>query len=77
MASTTTGDVKNAIQGLLASGLMNEDNRTTLKAFEENPTVLDEVASVLNIRMASLDSWSWPKKGIVVEFRHHLNGKYR
>ena len=77
MASTTTGDVKNAIQGLLASGLMNEDKRTTLKAFEENPTVLDEVASVLNMRMASLDSWSWPKEGIVVEFRRHLNGKYR
>ena len=76
-AVITTGDVKNAIQGLLASGLMNEDKRTTLKAFEENPTVLDEVASVLNMRMASLDSWSWPKEGIVVEFRRHLNGKYR
>ena len=76
-AVISTGDVKNAIQGLLASGLMNEDKRTTLKAFEENPTVLDEVASVLNMRMASLDSWSWPKEGIVVEFRRHLNGKYR
>ena len=76
-AVITTVDVKNAITGLLASGLMNEDKRTTLKAFEENPTVLDEVASVLNMRMASLDSWSWPKEGILVEFRRHLNGKYR
>ena len=76
-AVITTDDVKNAIKGLLASGLMNEEKRTTLKAFEENPTVLDEVASVLNMRMASLDSWSWPKEGIVVEFRRHLNGKYR
>ena len=76
-ALITTADVKNAIKGLLASGLMNEEKRTTLKAFEENPTVLDEVASVLNMRMASLDSWSWPKEGIVVEFRRHLNGKYR
>ena len=73
----TTDDVKNSIKGLLADGLMNEGKRTTLKAFEENPTVLDEVASVLNMRMASLDSWSWPKEGIVVEFRRHLNGKYR
>ena len=76
-AVITTVDVKNAIKGLLASGLMNEEKRTTLKAFEENPTVLDEVTSVLNMRMASLDSWSWPKEGIVVEFRRHLNGKYR
>jgi hypothetical protein len=42
----TTDDVKNAIKGLLADGLMNEGKRTTLKAFEENPTVLDEVANL-------------------------------
>ncbi|KDR74037.1 hypothetical protein GALMADRAFT_141780 [Galerina marginata CBS 339.88] len=70
-------DVKNAIKGLLASGLMDEEKRTTLKAFEENSTVLDEVTSVLNMRMASLESWTWPKEGILVEFRRHLNGKYR
>jgi hypothetical protein len=73
----TVANVKNALKGLLASGLMDEEKRTTLKAFEENPTVLDEVASVLNMRMASLDSWAWPKEGILVEFRRHLNGKYR
>ena len=56
---------------------MNEGKWATLKAFEENPTVLDEVASVPNMRMASVDSWLWPKEGIVVEFRRHLNGKYR
>ncbi|KAF8970634.1 hypothetical protein BDZ97DRAFT_54533 [Flammula alnicola] len=73
----TAFDVKNAIKGLLASGLMDEEKRTTLKAFEENPTVLDEVASVLSMRMASIDSWAWSKEGILVEFRRHLNGKYR
>ncbi|KAF8153979.1 hypothetical protein B0H34DRAFT_72720 [Crassisporium funariophilum] len=70
-------DVAYAIKGLLASGLMDEEKRTTLKAFQENPTVLDEVASVLNMRMAGLDSWAWPKEGILVEMRRHLNGKYR
>ena len=40
--------------------------RTTLRAFKENPTILDEVASVLNMRLASLDSWSWPSEGVVV-----------
>lgn len=73
----SVGDVRNAIAGLLASGLMDEEKRTTLKAFQENPTVLNEVASVLNMRMANIKSWSWPKEGILVEFRRHLNGKYR
>lgn len=73
----SVADVRNAIAGLLASGLMDEEKRTTLKAFQENPTVLNEVASVLNMRMANIKSWSWPKGGILVEFRRHLNGKYR
>ncbi|KIM41934.1 hypothetical protein M413DRAFT_445137 [Hebeloma cylindrosporum] len=75
--TVTVTDVTDAIKSLLASGLMDEEKRTTLKAFQENPTVLDEVASVLNMRMASLDSWAWPEQGILVEFRRHLNGKYR
>ncbi|PPQ85746.1 hypothetical protein CVT25_003064 [Psilocybe cyanescens] len=70
-------DVKNAISGLLASGLMDEEKRTTLKAFQENAIVIDEIASVLSMRMAGIDSWAWPKEGIQVEFRRHLNGKYR
>lgn len=73
----TVVDVRHAITGLLASGLMDEEKRTTLKAFQDNNMVLNEVASVLNMRMANLKSWSWPKEGILVEFRRHLNGKYR
>lgn len=73
----TTQDVNNTLAGLLASGLMDEEKRSTLKAFQENPTVLLEVASVLNMRMANIQAWTWPKDGIMVEFRRHLNGKYR
>lgn len=73
----TVFDVNNAIKGLLTSGLMGEDKRSTLKTFQENATALQEVASVLTMRMASLDSWQWPEEGILVEFRRHLNGKYR
>ena len=73
----TKTNVDHAVSGLLASGLLNEEKRTTLQAFKENPTVLEEVASVLNMRLASLDSWSWPREGVVVEMRRHLNGKYR
>lgn len=56
---------------------MNEEKRATLKAFQQNPTNLEEVASVLSMRIANLDSWEWPKGGIIIEFRRHLNGKYR
>ena len=70
-------DVKNAIRGLLAAGLMDEGKRATLAEFLENSTVITEVASVLNMRMASLDTWAWPSEGLTIEMRRHLNGKYR
>lgn len=73
----SASDVENAIRGLLASGLMDEDKRATLAEFLDNATVVDEVASVLNMRMASLDTWTWPAEGVTVEMRRHLNGKYR
>ncbi|KAF8904739.1 hypothetical protein CPB84DRAFT_1772703 [Gymnopilus junonius] len=73
----TSREVLGSIKSLLASGLMDEEKRTTLKAFQENPTVVQEVASVLTMRLASLESWTWPKEGLPVEFRRHFNGKYR
>jgi hypothetical protein len=75
--SINVQDVSWAITNLLASELMNESKRTTLREFAENPTVLDEVVSVLNMRLASLVSWSWPEAGLCMEMRRHLNGKYR
>ncbi|KAG6837743.1 hypothetical protein H0H93_001669 [Arthromyces matolae] len=65
------------IRGLLASGLMDESKRATLAEFLDNSTVLEEVASVLTMRMSSLETWQWPAEGMSVEMRRHLNGKYR
>ncbi|KII87090.1 hypothetical protein PLICRDRAFT_42727 [Plicaturopsis crispa FD-325 SS-3] len=73
----TASDVSWAIDALFASELMDENKRTTLREFCENPTVLEEVASVLTMRLVGLDTWAWPTDGIVVEMRRHLNGKYR
>ena len=75
--TVSSDDVRNAIQGLLSSNMTDEQKLSTLKAFQENQAVLDEVASVLTMRMASLDTWQWPAEGMEVEFRRHLNGKYR
>ncbi|KAF9543838.1 hypothetical protein CPC08DRAFT_824122 [Agrocybe pediades] len=73
----TVDEVRIVIKGVISSGLVDEEKKGTLKAFLENPIVLEELASVLTMRMASLDTWSWPKEGLPLEFRRHLNGKYR
>lgn len=65
--------VKCAITGLLASASMNEEQRVALTEFQKNEKVLQEIASALNMRLANLESWSWPKEGIPVEIRRHMN----
>jgi len=52
------------INGLLASGLLSEEKRAALKDFLISPVILTEVADVLNMRMASIDTWSWDMEGL-------------
>ena len=65
------------IKGLLKNDLLTEHKKTLLGEFLQNKVVLNEIADVLNMRFASLDSWSWGEDGISVEPRKQLNGKYR
>jgi hypothetical protein len=63
------------IKGLLSSDLLADDKRAVLKDFKANPTILAEVADVLNMRLAALDSWSWGES-VPIEQRKKLNGTY-
>lgn len=65
------------IKSLLSRDLLSVEKTATLKSFLDNPVILEEVASVLNMQLASLDSWEWPEEGTPVEIRRHLSGKYR
>ncbi|KAJ7873384.1 hypothetical protein B0H14DRAFT_3438460 [Mycena olivaceomarginata] len=73
----TADDMKWVIKSLLAAGLMLEEKRNTLREFTQNPTVLDELATVMTMRLGSLEAWSWPEHGCQIDMRRHLNGKYR
>ncbi|CAK5275795.1 unnamed protein product [Mycena citricolor] len=72
----TSIDLRWMIQSLLGDNLMTEDKRNTLQEFARNPTVLDELATVLTMRLADLESWKWGS-GVPLEMRRALNGKYR
>ncbi|KAL8992579.1 MAG: hypothetical protein Q9169_006988 [Polycauliona sp. 2 TL-2023] len=65
------------IKGLLKNDLLTEHKKTLLADFLQNKVVLTEIADVLNMRFASLDTWTWGDEGIAVEPRKQLNGKYR
>lgn len=69
----TSWSLKYTIDGLIASDLLTEDKRTVLRGFLENSVILGEIADVLNMRMASLDEWSWGDV-VQLEERRQLSG---
>ncbi|GFF95695.1 hypothetical protein IFM53868_08155 [Aspergillus udagawae] len=70
-------DLKWVSESLLKTDLLTKEKMGILREFMRNKAVAQEVADVLNMRLASLDSWNWPEEGIPVEMRRQLNGKYR
>ncbi len=46
-----------------------------LKDFLASPVILAEIADVLDMRIASIENWSWEDE-IPVEQRMHVTGKY-
>src|ERR1700722_19694720 len=65
----TADDVRWTIRSLLASDLMEEDKLEILREFQDNNLALDELASVLNMRLGSLTTWKWPESGLVITAR--------
>jgi hypothetical protein len=64
------------INGLLSSSLLSEEKNAVLKDFLASPVILAEVADVLNMRITSIETWSWEQEYVPVEQRRHLNGNY-
>lgn len=63
------------IGGLLASDLLTDQKREVLKDFQSNPTILSEIADVLNMRISALDEWSWGHS-VPVEEHRKINGVF-
>lgn len=64
------------IKGLLASDLLSPEKRAVLKDFLSNSIILTEISDVLNLRLASVKTWTWDTEGVQVEMRRNVNGKY-
>ncbi|CAF0838199.1 unnamed protein product [Adineta steineri] len=65
------------IKSLLAADLLSDAKQTILKEFAQNPVIIKELASVLNMQLSSLQTWHWPEDGVPAEPRKAINGKIR
>ncbi|KAI0823103.1 hypothetical protein BC628DRAFT_616851 [Trametes gibbosa] len=78
LKETISGDdVKWIIKSILDDANVSDTKRVSLRGFLENKIILDEIASVLTVNVASLASWTWADGGVLMEMRRALNGKYR
>ncbi|KAG5292975.1 RT-like superfamily domain-containing protein [Histoplasma ohiense] len=73
----TPSSLKWITSGVISSDIFSPDKVVILKGFLENEDVAQEVADVLNMRLAQLDTWKWGSEVIPLEMRRQLNGKYR
>lgn len=71
----TSYTLKWTIKGLLSSDLLDNEKRQVLRDFQSNEVILTELADVLNMRMAALETWTWGEE-VPVEARRQMNGRY-
>ncbi|RYP16306.1 hypothetical protein DL765_005212 [Monosporascus sp. GIB2] len=65
------------VDSLVSSTLLTDEKREVLKDFKNNPIILSEIADVLNMRIAALDSWTWGDgRGVPLEQQRRLSGIY-
>lgn len=67
------------LEGMLSMdpNLFTAEKREILNTFLHNDAALVELADVLNMRLAALDTLNWHPEATQVEQRRQLSGKYR
>ncbi|KAK6542260.1 hypothetical protein TWF694_006220 [Orbilia ellipsospora] len=70
-------DVKQAIHGLVSGELLTEAKKTACKEILLSDVILEEIAMVLTLRLREIENWKYADPAIQLNFRRHLNGKYR
>ncbi|KAL9039095.1 MAG: hypothetical protein Q9180_002734 [Flavoplaca navasiana] len=63
--------------GLLTSDLLTDGKKQVLIAMNRDPEARGDIIDVLNMRMNTLDDWTWPEAGVSTEQRRSAGAKYR
>ncbi|CAO3669518.1 unnamed protein product [Umbelopsis vinacea] len=69
--------LKCCVEGLLGTDLLNTEKQTTLKQLKENDPYLQDLATLLTSRLKAIKYWTWPEKGVYVDVRRGIAGRYR
>ncbi|KAK6496004.1 hypothetical protein TWF481_002032 [Arthrobotrys musiformis] len=73
----STVEVKQSIHGLVSGELLTEAKKAACKEILLSTVILDEIAMVLTLRLRQIENWKYSDESVQLNFRRHLNGKYR
>ncbi|KAK6342269.1 hypothetical protein TWF730_001745 [Orbilia blumenaviensis] len=73
----TTTEVKQSIHALVSGELLTEAKKAACKEILLSTVILDEIAMVLTLRLREIENWKYSDDSVQMNFRRHLNGKYR
>ncbi|KAL8751791.1 MAG: hypothetical protein Q9184_005949 [Pyrenodesmia sp. 2 TL-2023] len=65
------------VEGVLRSDLLTDGKRAVLTAMQQDGDTLNDMMDDLNMRMNTLDRWTWPTEGVPVEQRRQVGSKSR
>ncbi|KAK6522455.1 hypothetical protein TWF281_003016 [Arthrobotrys megalospora] len=75
--SMSTVEVKQSIHALVSGELLTEAKKAACKEILLSTVILDEIAMVLTLRLREVENWKYSEESVQLNFRRHLNGKYR
>jgi hypothetical protein len=73
----TVWELKNCVEGLLGCDLLNSEKQATLRQLKESEPYLQDLATLLSSRIKAVKYWNWPEKGVYVDVRRSIAGRYR
>ncbi|KAI8578415.1 hypothetical protein K450DRAFT_272833 [Umbelopsis ramanniana AG] len=73
----TVSGLKTCVEGLLGCDLLNAEKQTTLRQLMESEPYLQDLATLLSSRIKAVKYWNWPEKGVHVDVRRSIAGRYR
>ncbi|CAO3675124.1 unnamed protein product [Umbelopsis ramanniana] len=73
----TVSALKDCVEGLLSCDLLNSEKQATLRQLKESEPYLQDLATLLSSRLKAVKYWNWPEKGVYVDVRRSMAGRYR
>ncbi|CAO3675127.1 unnamed protein product [Umbelopsis ramanniana] len=73
----TVSQLKDCVEGLMASDLLNPKKQAVLRQLRQSEPHLQDLAALLSSQLKEVNYWNWPEQGVYVNVRQSMAGRYQ